>query len=108
MIKYSFEDEEEFVAVKENEYDDLTSTSKEAIRTYQEIFHRMDEGWMTSIRRIRSIPYGVLNVWTLSVLYFPVSPYGVFQFMDMAYWTSLEKKSIKLVKYRSSGILYVL
>ncbi|GKG28155.1 hypothetical protein Tco_0406482, partial [Tanacetum coccineum] len=48
MIKYSFEDEEEFVAVKENEYDDLTSTSKEAIRTYQEIFHRMDEGWMVT------------------------------------------------------------
>ncbi|GKA23163.1 hypothetical protein Tco_0709125 [Tanacetum coccineum] len=27
MIKYSFKDDEEYVAVKENEYDDLTSTS---------------------------------------------------------------------------------
>ncbi|GJR66619.1 homeodomain-like protein [Tanacetum coccineum] len=35
-----------------------------------------------------------------------VSPYGVFQFMDTV--TSLEKKSTKLVKYRSSGILCVL
>ncbi|GJU92890.1 hypothetical protein Tco_1317646 [Tanacetum coccineum] len=41
MIKYLFMDKEEYVALKENEYDDLTSTSKEAIRTYQEIFRRM-------------------------------------------------------------------
>ncbi|GKE38937.1 hypothetical protein Tco_1462342 [Tanacetum coccineum] len=74
MIKYSFSDDEEYVAVKENEYDDLTSTSKEAIRTYQDIFRR-------------------------------VSPYGVFQSMDTV--TSLEKKSTKLVKDQSSGILCV-
>ncbi|GJZ11287.1 hypothetical protein Tco_0546046 [Tanacetum coccineum] len=30
MIRYSFKDEEEYVAVKENEYDDLTITSEEA------------------------------------------------------------------------------
>ncbi|GJR15939.1 hypothetical protein Tco_0798591 [Tanacetum coccineum] len=87
MIKYSFGDDEEYVTVKENEYDDLTSTSKEAIYAYQEIFRMMDEGWM-------------------------VSPYGVLQFMDTAYWspvqTSLEKKLTKLVKYQSSGILCVL
>ncbi|GKD54362.1 hypothetical protein Tco_1287749 [Tanacetum coccineum] len=38
MIKYSFNDEEEYVAVKEDEYDDLTITSEEACRAYQEIF----------------------------------------------------------------------
>nr|GEZ59940.1 hypothetical protein [Tanacetum cinerariifolium] len=38
MIKYSFGDGEEYVVVKENEYDDLTSTSKDACRAYQEIF----------------------------------------------------------------------
>ncbi|GKA99179.1 hypothetical protein Tco_0827116 [Tanacetum coccineum] len=48
MIKYSFSDDEEYVAVKENEYDDLTSTSKEAIRTYQDIFRRVDEGWIVT------------------------------------------------------------
>ncbi|GJR45235.1 hypothetical protein Tco_1313338 [Tanacetum coccineum] len=48
MIKYSFSDDEEYVAVKENEYDDLTSTSKEAIHTYQEIFRMMDEGWIVT------------------------------------------------------------
>ncbi|GKB15250.1 hypothetical protein Tco_0849173 [Tanacetum coccineum] len=43
MIKYSFKDEEEYVAVKEDEYDDLTITSDEACRAYQEIFRMMDE-----------------------------------------------------------------
>nr|GEV79932.1 hypothetical protein [Tanacetum cinerariifolium] len=46
MIKYSFGDDEEYVAVKEDEYNDLTSTSKDACRAYQEIFRMMDEGWM--------------------------------------------------------------
>ncbi|GJT79341.1 hypothetical protein Tco_1053683 [Tanacetum coccineum] len=46
MIKYSFRKDEEYVVVKENEYDDLTSTSKEVIHAYQEIFRMMDEGWM--------------------------------------------------------------
>ncbi|GJT79266.1 hypothetical protein Tco_1053608 [Tanacetum coccineum] len=45
MIKYSFRQDEEYVAVKENEYDDLKSTSEDACRTYQEIFRMMDEGW---------------------------------------------------------------
>ncbi|GJU93064.1 homeodomain-like protein [Tanacetum coccineum] len=45
-IKYSFGDDEEYVVVKENEYDDLMSTRKEAIHAYQEIILMMDEGWM--------------------------------------------------------------
>ncbi|GKB31849.1 hypothetical protein Tco_0871250 [Tanacetum coccineum] len=48
MFKYSFRDDEEYVAIKENEYDDLTNTSKKAIHTYQEIFRVMDEGWMVT------------------------------------------------------------
>ncbi|GJX72158.1 hypothetical protein Tco_0309329 [Tanacetum coccineum] len=48
MIKYSFKDEEEYVAVKEDEYDDLTITSEEACRAYHEIFRMMDEGWMVT------------------------------------------------------------
>ncbi|GJT42954.1 hypothetical protein Tco_0951669 [Tanacetum coccineum] len=47
MIKYSFGDDEKYFAIKEDEYDDFTSTSKEACRAYQEIFRMMDEGWMT-------------------------------------------------------------
>nr|GFC02114.1 hypothetical protein [Tanacetum cinerariifolium] len=46
MIKYSFDEDEEYVGVKEHEYDDLTSANEDAYRTYQEIFHRMDEGWV--------------------------------------------------------------
>ncbi|GJX65998.1 retrovirus-related pol polyprotein from transposon TNT 1-94 [Tanacetum coccineum] len=49
MIKYSFNDEEEYVAVKENEYNDLTIKSDEACRAYQEIFRMMDEGWMDEV-----------------------------------------------------------
>ncbi|GKD97076.1 hypothetical protein Tco_1380973 [Tanacetum coccineum] len=44
MIKYSFNDEEEYVAVKEDEYNDLTIISDEACRAYLEIFRMMDEG----------------------------------------------------------------
>ncbi|GJR27417.1 VIER F-box protein 2 [Tanacetum coccineum] len=46
MIKYSLRDDEEYVAIKQNEYDDLMNTSKDAIYAYQEIFRMMDEGWM--------------------------------------------------------------
>ncbi|GJT15938.1 hypothetical protein Tco_0874644 [Tanacetum coccineum] len=46
MIKYSFGQDEEYVAIKEDEYDDLERTSEDACRAYQEIFRMMDEGWM--------------------------------------------------------------
>nr|GFD06761.1 hypothetical protein [Tanacetum cinerariifolium] len=49
MNKYLFEQDEEYVAVKEDEYEDLTSTSEDACRAYQEIFRMMDEGWMDLI-----------------------------------------------------------
>ncbi|GKA41352.1 hypothetical protein Tco_0733945 [Tanacetum coccineum] len=48
MIKYSFGEDKEYVVVKEHEYDDLTSTNEDACRTYQEIFRRMDEGWVVT------------------------------------------------------------
>ncbi|GJZ63628.1 hypothetical protein Tco_0620049 [Tanacetum coccineum] len=48
MIKYSFNDEEEYVVVKQDEYNDLTITSDEVCRAYQEIFWMMDEGWMVT------------------------------------------------------------
>ncbi|GKB80045.1 hypothetical protein Tco_0946940 [Tanacetum coccineum] len=48
MIKYSFRQDEEYVAVKEDEYEDLTSTSENACRSYQEMFRMMDEGWMVA------------------------------------------------------------
>ncbi|GJS97820.1 putative reverse transcriptase domain-containing protein [Tanacetum coccineum] len=45
MIKYSFGQEEKYVAVKEYEYDDLFRTNDDACYAYQEIFRNMDEGW---------------------------------------------------------------
>ncbi|GJZ15596.1 hypothetical protein Tco_0551273, partial [Tanacetum coccineum] len=48
MIKYSFGDDEKYIAIKKDEYDDFTSTSEEACRAYQEIFQMMDEGWMVT------------------------------------------------------------
>ncbi|GJU25629.1 ty3-gypsy retrotransposon protein [Tanacetum coccineum] len=49
-------DDEEYVAVKEDEYDDLTVTRKEACRAYQEIFRIMDEGWKITILKTNT-PY---------------------------------------------------
>ncbi|GKB22774.1 hypothetical protein Tco_0862175, partial [Tanacetum coccineum] len=48
MIKYSFGQDEEYVAIKENEYEDLARTSEDACRAYQEIFCMIDEGWMVT------------------------------------------------------------
>ncbi|GJR92985.1 hypothetical protein Tco_0265159 [Tanacetum coccineum] len=48
MIKYSFGQDEEYVVIKEDEYDDLERTSEDACRAYQEIFRMMDEGWMVT------------------------------------------------------------
>ncbi|GJR19682.1 hypothetical protein Tco_0968209 [Tanacetum coccineum] len=48
MIKYLFRQNKEYVGIKEDEYEDLTNTSKEAIHAYQEIFRMMDEGWMVT------------------------------------------------------------
>ncbi|GJZ11432.1 hypothetical protein Tco_0546191 [Tanacetum coccineum] len=46
MIKYSFGQDEEYGAVKENEEKDLKNISEDTCRAYQEIFRMMDEGWM--------------------------------------------------------------
>ncbi|GJU94965.1 hypothetical protein Tco_1319721 [Tanacetum coccineum] len=46
MIKYSFGQDEEYVGIKEYEYDDLTKTNEDACRVYQEIIRSMDEGWV--------------------------------------------------------------
>ncbi|GJR24138.1 hypothetical protein Tco_0972665 [Tanacetum coccineum] len=41
-------EDNEYVAVKEDEYDDLIMTRRDACQAYQEIFHIMDEGWMVT------------------------------------------------------------
>ncbi|GJT89697.1 hypothetical protein Tco_1078542 [Tanacetum coccineum] len=66
-IKYSFGQDEEYVAYKEDEYEDLTSTSEDACRAYQEIFRMMDEGWMDltekkSTKLVKYLQFGNLEV----------------------------------------------
>ncbi|GJV52670.1 retrovirus-related pol polyprotein from transposon TNT 1-94 [Tanacetum coccineum] len=48
MIKYSFNNDEKYIAVKEEKYDDLTITREEACQAYQEVFRIIDEGWMVT------------------------------------------------------------
>ncbi|GJW06038.1 hypothetical protein Tco_1568461 [Tanacetum coccineum] len=71
MIKYSFGLDEEYVAVKEDEYEDLAKTSDDACRTYQEIFRMMDERWMDLVKEISTNIGGeftnleILKCWSL-------------------------------------------
>ncbi|GJW54202.1 hypothetical protein Tco_0098287, partial [Tanacetum coccineum] len=71
MSKYSFGQNEEYVAVKEDEYEDLARTSKDACRAYQVIFRMMDEGWMDLVKEISMNIRGeftnleILNCWSL-------------------------------------------
>nr|GEW21931.1 hypothetical protein [Tanacetum cinerariifolium] len=53
MVKYSFKDDEEYVAIKENEYDDLTNTSKDAI---------YDLAAKKSTKLVKYLQYGNLEV----------------------------------------------
>ncbi|GJZ79698.1 hypothetical protein Tco_0644535 [Tanacetum coccineum] len=48
IIKYSFGHKEEYVAIKEYEYDDLVRTNKDTCHAYQEIFRNMDEEWLVT------------------------------------------------------------
>nr|GEX76396.1 hypothetical protein [Tanacetum cinerariifolium] len=45
MIKYSLGLAENYVAIKECEYNDLTRSKDDACHGYQEIFRIMNEGW---------------------------------------------------------------
>ncbi|GKA43288.1 hypothetical protein Tco_0736012, partial [Tanacetum coccineum] len=71
MIKYSFNDDEEYVAVKKDEYDDFIMTKRDACQAYQEIFRFMDEGWMDPMKEISTNIGGeftnleILNCWSL-------------------------------------------
>ncbi|GJV42013.1 hypothetical protein Tco_1420453 [Tanacetum coccineum] len=46
MMKYSFDVEDEYVAIKEHEHSDHSRTNVEACQVYRELFRIMDEGWL--------------------------------------------------------------
>ncbi|GJU69658.1 hypothetical protein Tco_1255917 [Tanacetum coccineum] len=54
--------------VEEDEYEDLTSTSKDACRAYQEIFRIMDEGWMDLAEKKSTMLVKYLQSGNLEVL----------------------------------------
>ncbi|GJZ26702.1 hypothetical protein Tco_0570955, partial [Tanacetum coccineum] len=48
MIKYSFDDDDEYVAIKEHECSDYSKTNIDACQAYRELFCVMDEGWLVT------------------------------------------------------------
>ncbi|GKA30745.1 hypothetical protein Tco_0717050 [Tanacetum coccineum] len=48
MIKYSFDAEDEFVAIKEHECSDHSKTNIDICQAYRELFCIMDEGWIVT------------------------------------------------------------
>nr|GEW04239.1 hypothetical protein [Tanacetum cinerariifolium] len=66
MMKYSFNDDQEYISIKESEYH---NHSKDNLDAYQELLHIIDEGWVTlhtAYQTPSDTAYGC--VWTLSVL----------------------------------------
>ncbi|GKF63869.1 hypothetical protein Tco_0187317, partial [Tanacetum coccineum] len=45
MKKYSFNADDEYVAIKEHEHSDHSRTNVDARQAYRELFRIMDEGW---------------------------------------------------------------
>ncbi|GKC27395.1 hypothetical protein Tco_1034689 [Tanacetum coccineum] len=56
MIKYSFGKDEEFVAIKEHEYDDLTSTNEDAsTRTKRSFVGWTKDGWTSLEKKLTKL-----------------------------------------------------
>ncbi|GKB91585.1 hypothetical protein Tco_0963857, partial [Tanacetum coccineum] len=48
MIKYSFDTEDEYVAIKEHECFNHSKTNIDTCQAYRELFRIMDEGWLVT------------------------------------------------------------
>ncbi|GJX42282.1 hypothetical protein Tco_0257272 [Tanacetum coccineum] len=48
MTKYSFEADEEYVAIKELEHINHSETNMDAQYAYRELFNKMDDGWLVT------------------------------------------------------------
>ncbi|GJZ71051.1 hypothetical protein Tco_0634902 [Tanacetum coccineum] len=46
MIEYSFDADDEYVAIKEHEFSEHSETNIDTCQAYQELFRVMDEGWL--------------------------------------------------------------
>ncbi|GKB15966.1 hypothetical protein Tco_0849889 [Tanacetum coccineum] len=54
MIKYSFDADDEYVAIKEREHSDHSRINVDACQSYRELFRIMDEGWLVTKAEHRS------------------------------------------------------
>ncbi|GJR63479.1 hypothetical protein Tco_1505641 [Tanacetum coccineum] len=48
MMKYSFDADDEYVAIKEREHSDHSRTNFDACQAYRELFSIMEEGWLVT------------------------------------------------------------
>ncbi|GKC19974.1 hypothetical protein Tco_1022124, partial [Tanacetum coccineum] len=48
MIKYSFDADDEYVAIKEHECSEHLESNIDTCQTYKELFYIMDEGWLVT------------------------------------------------------------
>ncbi|GJS24851.1 hypothetical protein Tco_0453483 [Tanacetum coccineum] len=48
VVKYSFGPSKRYIAIKEYGYYDWATTEENACHAYQDIFHKMDEGWFVT------------------------------------------------------------
>ncbi|GJY76010.1 hypothetical protein Tco_0481126 [Tanacetum coccineum] len=48
MMKYSFDDDDKYFAIKELKHSDHSRTNVDACKTYRELFRIMDEGWLVT------------------------------------------------------------
>nr|GEX24433.1 hypothetical protein [Tanacetum cinerariifolium] len=48
MMKYAFDADDEYVAIKEREHSDHSRTNVDACQAYRELFRIMDEGWLVT------------------------------------------------------------
>ncbi|GJU19800.1 hypothetical protein Tco_1153142, partial [Tanacetum coccineum] len=106
MFKYSFNNDEEYVAMKEDEYDDPTITREEACRAYQEIFQKINEGWM-----VTRAEYQDRNAHVLPIFYTGPRESNIDEVGGMhIFWSSVVLYKVEdiatcLVKYIKHGMI---
>ncbi|GJR60027.1 hypothetical protein Tco_1502189 [Tanacetum coccineum] len=59
MIKYSFDAEDEYVAIKEHECSDHSKTNIDTCQAYRELFRIIDEGWLVT----KDLAVKKLTIW---------------------------------------------
>ncbi|GKC02055.1 reverse transcriptase domain-containing protein [Tanacetum coccineum] len=69
MMKYSFNADDEYVAIKEHEHSDRSTTNVDECQAYRELLRIMDEGWLVTKAKMQygvslGLGYGVVTTCT--------------------------------------------